>query len=62
LRVVLGDRSLEMRTELEPAVARLLSATDPVAVGCLADLLDAPSRLVLVRRLVREGIVEIVDG
>jgi hypothetical protein len=32
-----------------------------VPVGTLADLLDGPSRLVLVRRLVREGLLEVVD-
>jgi hypothetical protein len=51
-----------MTSALEPAVARLLAAREPVPVAGLADLLDGPSRLVLVRRLVREGIVEIVDG
>jgi hypothetical protein len=29
-------------------------------VSDLADLLDEPSRLVLVRRLVREGLVQVV--
>jgi bifunctional lysine-specific demethylase and histidyl-hydroxylase NO66 len=62
LELVLGDRTLDMPAPLEPAIHRVLAATDPVAVDDLSDLLDRPSRLVLIRRLVREGIVEIVDG
>jgi hypothetical protein len=54
LRLTLGDRRVEMPAPLEPAVRRLLDGS-PHRVGELADLLDAPSRLVLVRRLVREG-------
>jgi bifunctional lysine-specific demethylase and histidyl-hydroxylase NO66 len=57
LTVLLGDRELTMPAALEPAVRRLLEAGG-VAVGDLAGLLDAPSRLVLVRRLVREGLLE----
>ena len=54
LRLALGDRTLALPAALEPAVRRL---TDGRAhrVGDLADLLDGPSRCVLVRRLVREG-------
>ena len=54
LRLTLGDRRVEMPAPLEPAVRRLLDGSRH-RVGELADLLDAPSRLVLVRRLVREG-------
>ena len=58
LRVLLGDRQLEMPAELE-AVVRRLSDGPPVTVGDLADQLDAPSRRVLVNRLVREGLLEV---
>ncbi len=54
LRVTLGDRQVVMPAVLEPAVRRLLDGADH-RVGDLADLLDEPSRRVLVRRLVREG-------
>jgi hypothetical protein len=39
---------------VEPAVRRLLDGRSRT-VGDLADLLDGPSRVVLARRLVREG-------
>jgi len=56
LRLTLGDRRLLLPGALEPAVRRLLDgAARPVAE--LADLLDADSRRVLVRRLVREGVL-----
>jgi hypothetical protein len=54
LRLVLGDRVVVLPAALEPAVQRLLDG-EAHAVGDLADQLDGPSRLVLVRRLVREG-------
>ncbi|HEX5945321.1 MAG TPA: cupin domain-containing protein [Acidimicrobiales bacterium] len=54
LRVTLGDRQIVMPAVLEPAVQRLLDGSDH-RVGDLADLLDEPSRRVIVRRLVREG-------
>jgi bifunctional lysine-specific demethylase and histidyl-hydroxylase NO66 len=57
LTVLLGDRELAMPARLEPAVRALL-ADGGVRVGDLAGLLDAPSRLVLARRLVREGLLE----
>ncbi len=54
LRLLLGDRVVVLPAPVEPAVRRLLDgAARPV--GDLADMLDGPSRLVLVRRLVREG-------
>jgi bifunctional lysine-specific demethylase and histidyl-hydroxylase NO66 len=56
LRLTLGDRRLLMPGALEPAVRRLLDGTArPVAD--IADLLDADSRRVLARRLVREGVL-----
>ena len=60
LEVLLADRRLRMPAELEPALRRLTHGT-PLRVGDLADLLDEPSRLVLVRRLVREGLLEVLS-
>lgn len=54
LRLVLGDRTVSLPAALEPALRRLMDGR-PHRVGDLADLVDRPSRLVLVRRLVREG-------
>ena len=56
LRLTLGDRRLFLPGALEPAVRRLLDGA-PLRVGDLADLLDEDSRRVLVRRLVREGVL-----
>jgi hypothetical protein len=61
VHVLLGDRELHMPAPLEPVVRRLADATNGMAVGALADELDQSSRLVLVRRLVREGLLEVVD-
>jgi lysine-specific demethylase/histidyl-hydroxylase NO66 len=60
LQLLLGDRELHMPAGLEPAVARI-TATSEMRVGDLAEHLDQASRLVLVRRLVREGLLEVVD-
>jgi hypothetical protein len=60
LSLTLGDRKLRMPAALEPALRRLTDG-EPHRVGDLADLLDGGSRLVLVRRLVREGVVHAVD-
>ena len=57
LEVLLGDRALHMPARLEP-VMRTILASDRLAVGDLAGHLDPPSRLVLVRRLVVEGLLE----
>jgi cupin superfamily protein len=57
LEVLLGDRTLVMPARLEPAMRQLLDAGS-FAVADLAGHLDGPSRLVLVRRLVREGLLE----
>ncbi|HEU4355972.1 MAG TPA: cupin domain-containing protein [Actinomycetota bacterium] len=57
LLVLLGDRRLEMPGWLEPAMRRIASS-DPIAVADLADeVTDPESRLVLARRLVREGLL-----
>jgi bifunctional lysine-specific demethylase and histidyl-hydroxylase NO66 len=58
LRLVLGDRVVVLPAPVEPAVRRLLDGS--TRVGDLADMLDPPSRLVLVRRLVREGALRTV--
>lgn len=62
LTVVLGGgRELDMPAALSPAMARI-DAAGPFRLGDLGDLLDGPSRLVLGRRLVAEGLLEVVDG
>jgi lysine-specific demethylase/histidyl-hydroxylase NO66 len=60
LEVLLGDRVLHMPTRLTP-VMRMILARDRLAVADLAGHLDPPSRLVLVRRLIREGLLEAVQ-
>jgi bifunctional lysine-specific demethylase and histidyl-hydroxylase NO66 len=57
LELLLGDRTLTMPATLEPAVRQLLDA-DQLTPGELARHLDGPSRLVLARRLVREGLLQ----
>ena len=57
LTVLLGDRELAMPARCEPALRQLLAA-DRLAVADLAGHLDQPSRLVLVRRLIKEGLLE----
>jgi bifunctional lysine-specific demethylase and histidyl-hydroxylase NO66 len=59
LEVLLGDRTLRMPARLAPAMATILER-DRLAVAELAGHLDRESRLVLVRRLVREGLLESV--
>jgi lysine-specific demethylase/histidyl-hydroxylase NO66 len=57
LVVLLGDRKLEMPAFLEPAMRRV-AASEALAVGDLAhELPDPRSRAVLVRRLIREGLL-----
>jgi hypothetical protein len=57
LVVLLGDRRLEMPAWLEPTLRRI-ARSDVVRAADLADELpDRQSRLVLVRRLVREGLL-----
>ena len=59
LSVLLGDRELRMPTLVEPAVARVATG-EAIQVGDLPGL-DEAGRLVLVRRLIREGLLEVVD-
>ncbi|MGZ5296232.1 MAG: cupin domain-containing protein [Actinomycetota bacterium] len=57
LTVLLGDRRLDMPGWLEP-VMRLVASSDHLAVRDLAPALADPrSRLILARRLVREGLL-----
>lgn len=55
----LGDRQLRMPAELEPAL-RMIAAFPRLRVGDLRAHLDEQSRLVLVRRLVREALLLVV--
>jgi len=57
LELLLGDRTLTMPARLEPALRQVLEA-DRLTPADLAGHLDGPSRLVLVRRLVREGLLQ----
>lgn len=61
LRLLLGDRELRVPDRLEPVIREIL-ARETFVVRDLADRLDRDSRLVLVRRLVREGLLEVVDA
>ena len=57
LTVLLGDRRLDMPGWLEPAM-RVVRSSDRLVVRDLApSIADAASRLVLVRRLTREGLL-----
>jgi lysine-specific demethylase/histidyl-hydroxylase NO66 len=57
LSVMLGDRELRMPLWVEPAM-QVISTGESVKVSDLPDL-DQASRLVLVRRLIREGLLEV---
>jgi len=59
LEVLLGDRSIDVPAWLEPALTELRRRPE-LRPADLADHLDPQSRLVLCRRLVREGLLEIV--
>jgi hypothetical protein len=59
LSILLGDRELRMPGWVEPAMA-VLATGDAVQVGELPGL-DETGRIVLVRRLIREGLLEVVD-
>lgn len=60
LTVMLGDRKLRMPAWCEPAM-RMFGEHRSLRVGDLEPHLDDESRLVLVRRLVREGLLEVVS-
>lgn len=59
LEVLLGDRSLDVPARLRPALEEV-RARPRLRAGDLAATLDPQSRLVLCRRLVREGLLEVV--
>jgi bifunctional lysine-specific demethylase and histidyl-hydroxylase NO66 len=61
LRLELPDRTVDLPAALESVIRRLLDGGTH-AVGDLADALDGPSRAVLARRLVREGVLRVVHG
>lgn len=58
LAVFLGDRELRMPSRLEPAM-RFIEGREAFRVRDLAGVLDEGDRSVLVRRLVREGLLEV---
>ena len=57
--MLLGDRTLDVPARLRPALERVRAA-DQLTPADLGDHLDPESRLVLCRRLVREGLLEVV--
>jgi hypothetical protein len=57
LLVLLGDRSLDMPARLEPAMRIVADRSELRAADLTTILPDLESRLVLVRRLVREGLL-----
>lgn len=61
VEVVLADRTLRMPAVAESALRAGLRG-EVLRVGDLGGDLDATSRITLVRRLVREGVLIIVDG
>ena len=61
LTVVLGDRTLRMPATLEAAVREVLGR-DQLTVADLSAHLDEAGRTTLVRRLVREGLLMVLDG
>ncbi|RCW45945.1 cupin superfamily protein [Halopolyspora algeriensis] len=61
VRVLLGDRELRVPGWVEPAM-REIAAGSTLTARDLASHLDPASRLVLLRRLVREGLLEVTDG
>lgn len=58
LRVLLGDREMRVPARLHSALA-YVAEHDELRPSDLAAVLDQQSRLVLVRRLVREGLLEV---
>lgn len=58
--LALRDRTLRMPAPVRPVLERLL-ASGTTRVGDLADALDPDSRVVLVRRLIREGALATVE-
>ncbi|MGH3307765.1 MAG: cupin, partial [Nocardioides sp.] len=59
LEVLLGDRSLDVPVRLEPALEEIRARTE-LRPADLHEQLDPESRLVLCRRLIREGLLGVV--
>ena len=57
--MLLGDRELRMPAFMEPVMAQMLER-GRIRVGEMG--LDAESRMVLVRRLIKEGLLEVVGS
>lgn len=62
LVLVFEGKRLVFPAHVEPELAHAVTATAPYRISELPGSLDDESRLVLVRRLVREGFLRIVDG
>lgn len=60
LHLLLGDRTLRLPAWVEPPLRRVL-ARQEFCVADLAEHLDEAGRITLVRRLVREGLLMVVD-
>jgi lysine-specific demethylase/histidyl-hydroxylase NO66 len=60
LDVLLGDRSIDVPAWLRPALDEI-RARPELRPADLADVLDPQSRLVLCRRLTREGLLEVAE-
>ena len=60
LSVLLGDRELRLPAWLRPAMQSVLDH-EQLPVSQLATYLDEPGRIVLVRRLIVEGLLEVVE-
>jgi hypothetical protein len=58
LSVLLADRELRMPGWLEPAIEHIVSL-ERLGVDELSPYLDEPGRMVLVRRLIMEGLLEV---
>ncbi len=59
ISVLLGDRELRLPRRVEPALTMLVTG-EAVVVTDLPGL-DGAGRIVLVRRLIREGLLEVVS-
>ncbi len=59
--VLLGDRSIDAPAWVAPALEAVRATQGTFTVGELAEHLDPTSRAVLCRRLVREGLLEVVS-
>ena len=60
LRLLLGDRSMTVPSRIGDAVRRVAATDGEMRPADLGDVLDEQSALVLCRRFVREGLLEVV--